>query len=345
MTQLNENVDVVVIGGGVVGCAVFRRFTLMGANALLLEKGGDILSGASKANSAILHTGFDAPTGSLELKCMQDGYKEYMEIRDKMNLPLLKTTAIVVAWNQEQLDALPGIVRQAHANGVADVIQISEKEVYHREPNLAPGALGGVFVPGEYVIDPWSSPLAYVTQAVMHGGRYEFNCQVLNVQLESDGWELTTNKGTVRTRLVINCAGNHGDLIDGMWRTPEFEIRPRKGQFLVYDKASASQINAIILPVPTATTKGVLLCKTIFGNMILGPTAEEQQDRNRADVDESMMNELIDKGSRMLPSLTHYSVTRNLCRAASCHREKRVPHFPLSTGKMDYGGGNSLKRG
>ncbi|MEH3213621.1 NAD(P)/FAD-dependent oxidoreductase [Klebsiella pneumoniae] len=330
MTQLNENVDVVVIGGGVVGCAVFRRFTLMGANALLLEKGGDILSGASKANSAILHTGFDAPTGSLELKCMQDGYKEYMEIHDKMNLPLLKTTAIVVAWNQEQLDALPGIVRQAHANSVADVIQISEKEVYHREPNLAPGALGGVFVPGEYVIDPWSSPLAYVTQAVMHGGRYEFNCQVLNVQPESDGWELTTNKGTVRTRLVINCAGNHGDLIDGMWRTPEFEIRPRKGQFLVYDKASASQINAIILPVPTATTKGVLLCKTIFGNMILGPTAEEQQDRNRADVDESMMNELIDKGSRMLPSLTHYSVTATYAglRPATEKKEYRIFPYP-----------------
>ncbi|RPD99711.1 NAD(P)/FAD-dependent oxidoreductase [Candidatus Pantoea deserta] len=339
MTQLNENVDVVVIGGGVVGCAVFRRFTLMGAHVLLLEKGGDILSGASKANSAILHTGFDAPTGSLELKCMQDGYEEYMAIHEKMNLPLLKTTAIVVAWNQEQLDALPGIVKQAHANGVTDVIQISEEEVYHREPNLAPGALGGVFVPGEYVIDPWSSPLAYVTQAVMHGGRYQFNCQVLNVQRESDGWELTTNRGIVRTRLVINCAGNHGDLIDGMWRTPEFEIRPRKGQFLVYDKASASQINAIILPVPTATTKGVLLCKTIFGNMILGPTAEEQQDRNRADVDESMMNELIDKGSRMLPSLTDYSVTATYAGLRPATEKKEYRIFPYPQDKWITVGG------
>lgn len=339
MTQLNENVDVVVIGGGVVGCAVFRRFTLMGARVLLLEKGGDILSGASKANSAILHTGFDAPTGSLELKCMQDGYEEYMAIHDKMNLPLLKTTAIVVAWNQEQLDALPGIVKQAHDNGVTDVIQISEKEVYRREPNLAPGALGGVYVPGEYVIDPWSSPLAYITQAVMHGGRYEFNCQVLNVQPESDGWELTTNRGTVHTRLVINCAGNHGDLIDGMWRVPEFEIRPRKGQFLVYDKASASQINAIILPVPTATTKGVLLCKTIFGNMILGPTAEEQQDRNRADVDETMMNELIDKGSRMLPSLTDYSVTATYAGLRPATEKKEYRIFPYPQDKWITVGG------
>lgn len=330
MTQLNENVDVVVIGGGVVGCAVFRRFTLMGARVLLLEKGGDILSGASKANSAILHTGFDAPTGSLELQCMQEGYREYMAIHDKMNLPILKTTAIVVAWNQEQLDALPGIVAQAHNNGVTDVVQISSEDVYLREPNLAAGALGGVYVPGEFVIDPWSSPLAYVTQAVMHGGRYQFNCQVLNAQPEPGGWALTTSKGIVHTRLVINCAGNHGDLIDGMWRTPDFEIHPRKGQFLVYDKASASQISAIILPVPTATTKGVLLCKTIFGNMILGPTAEEQQDRNRAEVDETIMRGLIEKGSQMLPTLTDYPVTATYAglRPATEKKEYRIFFYP-----------------
>lgn len=326
MAELTEQADVVVIGGGVVGCAIFRRFTLMGANVLMLEKGEDILSGASKANSAILHTGFDAPAGSLELKCMQDGYREYMEIHEKMNLPLLRTTAIVVAWDQEQLAVLPHIVRQAHDNGVPDVIQISANDVYHHEPNLAGGALGGVYVPGEYVIDPWSTPLAYVTQAVMHGGRYKFNCQVTDVQKSGEGWELTTSKGTVRAQLVINCAGNHGDLIDGMWRDAEFEIRPRKGQFLVYDKAAASQINAIILPVPTAVTKGVLLCKTIFGNMILGPTAEEQQDRNRADVDEQMMQGLIEKGSRMLPSLENYPVTATYAglRPATEKKEYRI---------------------
>lgn len=330
MAHFDEQVDVVVIGGGVVGCAVFRRFTLMGAKTLLLEKGGDILSGASKANSAILHTGFDAPPGSLELECMQAGYKEYLSIREKMNLPLLKTTAIVVAWNEEQLSMLPAIVQQAHQNAVFDVEQISAEDVYQREPNLAPGALGGVYVPGEYVIDPWSSPLAYVTQAVKHGGQYRFNCAVTSVTRDSDGWLLQTQQGKVKTRLVINCAGNHGDLIDGMWRQPEFTIHPRKGQFLVYDKASAAQINAIILPVPTPTTKGVLLCRTIFGNIILGPTAEEQDDRERAEVDENVMKELIEKGSRMLPGLTQYTVTATYAglRPATEKKEYRIYDYP-----------------
>ena len=205
---------------------------------------------------------------------MQAGYDEYLAIREKMNLPLLQTTAIVVAWNEEQLAALPGIVKQAHENGVTDVAQISAAEVYQREPKLAEGVLGGVLVPGEYVIDPWSAPLAYVTQAVMHGGAYRFNCEVTKATRDEQGWLLQTNQGSVRTKLVINCAGNHGDLIDGLWRKPDYEIRPRKGQFLVYDKAAAADINAIILPVPTPTTKGVLLCRTIFGNMILGPTAD-----------------------------------------------------------------------
>lgn len=330
MTLWNENVDVVVIGGGVVGCALFRRFTLMGARTLLLEKGGDILSGASKANSAILHTGFDAPTGSVELKCMQAGYAEYLNIHKKMNLPLLKTTAIVVAWSEEQLAALPDIVKQAHDNNVTDVEQISAAEIYRREPNLARGALGGVYVPGEYVIDPWSAPLAYVTQAVMHGGRYKFHCEVQNVTRQQEGWLLTTTQGQVHTRLVINCAGNHGDLIDGFWRKPDYEIHPRKGQFLVYDKAAAAEINAIILPVPTATTKGVLLCRTIFGNLILGPTAEEQKDRNRAEVDETVLKGLIEKGTLMLPSLKNYSVTATYAglRPATEKKEYRIYDYP-----------------
>ncbi|MBX9385860.1 FAD-dependent oxidoreductase, partial [Serratia marcescens] len=107
MMEEQTDWDIVVIGGGVVGCAVFRQFCLMGARTLLLEKGGDILSGASKANSALLHTGFDAPSGSLELRCMQAGYREFIAIRERMNLPLLPTGALVVAWDEQQLAALP----------------------------------------------------------------------------------------------------------------------------------------------------------------------------------------------------------------------------------------------
>ncbi|WP_435945732.1 NAD(P)/FAD-dependent oxidoreductase [Dryocola sp. BD586] len=330
MEQLAGEFDVIVIGGGVVGCAVFRRFTLMGARVVLLEKGGDILSGASKANSALLHTGFDAPPESLELACMQAGYREYLAIHQRMNLPLLPTGAIVVAWNDEQLAALPAIVEQAHRNGVTDVKEISAAEVYQREPHLAAGAVGGVAVPGESVIDPWSAPLAYVTQAVQHGGQYRFNCEVKGVEFAHERWQVATTRGNFQGRLVINCAGNHGDRIDALWREPEFEIRPRKGQFLVFDKAAAGQINAIILPVPTARSKGVLLSKTIFGNLLLGPTAEEQNDRDRAEVDENMLKALVEQGARILPSLKDYPVTATYAGLRPATEEKgyRILDYP-----------------
>ncbi|MFK3707935.1 NAD(P)/FAD-dependent oxidoreductase [Klebsiella sp. NPDC088457] len=288
-------------------------------------KGGDILSGAIKANSAILHTDFDAPPGSLELACMQAGYSEYKAIHQKMNLPLLETGAIVVAWNQEQLEALPGIVAQALQNGVQDVAQISSEEVYRREPKLAAGALGGVLVPGEGIIDSWSSPLAYLTQGVKHGGQYRFNCEVTGAEFSHGRWTIQTSAGVYRAALTINCAGNHGDRIDALWCTPKFEIRPRKGQFLVFDKPASAQINAIILPVPTAR-KGVLLLRTIFGNLLLGPTAEEQTDRECAEINEAVLKSLITQGERVLPSLTDSTYAG--LRPATELKEYRIYPYP-----------------
>lgn len=320
--------DVIIIGGGIVGCAIFRRFCLAGAKTLLLEKGGDILSGASKANSAILHTGFDAPTDSLELQCMQAGYQEYLAIKDKMNLPLLATGAVVVAWDDEQASALTTIINQAHNNGVRDVCQISPQALYQREPHLANGALGAVLIPGESVIDPWSTPLAYLTQGVKQGGEYQFYCQVTGAQFHANLWCLSSTRQDYYGKLVINCAGIHGDQVENFCRAADFQIKPRKGQFLVYDKIAAQQINAIILPVPAAITKGVLLTKTIFGNLLLGPTAEEQTDRDHAPVDGTVLTHLITEGTRILPSLQNYSVTATFAglRPATEQKHYRISH-------------------
>ncbi|SVJ78541.1 FAD dependent oxidoreductase [Klebsiella pneumoniae] len=137
--------DVAVIGAGVVGCAMARRFALEGARVVLLEKSTDILSGASKGNSAILHTGFDAPPGSIELACMQEGYREYRDIHARLNLPLLETGALVAAWSDEDLARLPAIVEQAHGNGVDDVRQVGRDEVLALEPQLAGNSPGNIW--------------------------------------------------------------------------------------------------------------------------------------------------------------------------------------------------------
>lgn len=300
--------DVAIVGAGVVGCAIVRRLALGGARCVLLEKGADILSGASKGNSALLHTGFDAPPGSLELECMQAGYAEYLQIRQRLNLPLVETGAVVVAWTEAERERLPDIVAQAHANGVTEVREIAPLELYAREPNLAPGALGAALVPGEHVIDPWSAPLAYVLQAMAHGAQIRRACEVTGGELNAAGWTLATGAGEIQARVVINAAGLHGEAIENLAQQSPFAIRPRRGQFVVFDKPAYQLVRSIILPVPTERTKGVVLARTAFGNVLVGPTAEEVEERDHASVDEATLRGLIDKAVALVPALASQSV-------------------------------------
>ncbi|MEH6444341.1 MAG: NAD(P)/FAD-dependent oxidoreductase [Oceanospirillaceae bacterium] len=305
-----EHYDVIVIGAGVVGCAMTRRFALQGAKVLLLEKSADILEGASKGNSAILHTGFDEVANSIEHQCVTAGYQEFIEIREQLNLPLLHTGAMVVAWNDEQAATLDGLMEKSIKNGVTDIKRLSTKQIAAKEPHLANSYTGAIFVAGEHVIDPWTTPYSYLLQALAHGAGVSRNTDVLSGVFEANQWQLVTSKGTFSANTVINCAGLYGDKIDeALIKKATFTIKPRKGQFLVYDKAASKFLKTIILPVPTKVTKGVVVCRTIFGNLLVGPTADEQQSREDSCVDRASLNKLRIKGEQILPALANIPIT------------------------------------
>ncbi len=320
---MEQRFDIAVIGGGVVGLAILRRFAIAGLKCVLLERGSDILSGASKANSALLHTGFDAPPKSLELRCMKAGYAEYLRIRQKLNLPLIESSAIVVAWNEAELAALPGIVEKAHKNGVKDVRAISQTELRLKEPKLVNTTLGGVFVPGEHIIDAWSAPLAYAHQALAHGAVILRNAEVTDGDFAHDAWTLASKQGKITASVVVNAAGNFGDLVELMARLSPFTIKPRKGQFVVFDKPAFKLLRAIILPVPTARTKGVVIFRTAFGNLAIGPTAEDQDDREIATCDQETMRRLRFRAIALVPDLANIDVSATYAglRPASEHKD------------------------
>ncbi|HEX4261345.1 MAG TPA: NAD(P)/FAD-dependent oxidoreductase [Acetobacteraceae bacterium] len=301
--------DVAVIGGGVVGCAVLRGFALAGARAVLLERDGDLLAGASKGNSGLLHTGFDAEPGSLEAECVREGQREYRAIRGRLNLPLLQSGAIVVAWTADELAALPAILARARENGVPDAAPLSREAVLAREPHLSPALLGGVWVPDEAIIDPWSAPLAYAMQAIANGAEIRRRAEVRGGRLEGGVWQLDTAAGPVSARVAVNCAGNYGDLVEAIARNSPFRIRPRKGQFVVFDKTAHRLLSAIVVPVPSARTKGVVLARTAFGNLLVGPTAEYQEDRSLATIEQPALERLVAHGRRILPALAEHPVT------------------------------------
>ncbi len=306
-----------------MGLAILRRFAMTGLTCVLLEKGADILSGASKGNSALLHTGFDAPAKSIELSCIKAGYAEYLDIHRKLNLPLIRSTALVVAWSEAGLAAFPAIVAKAHKNGVADVRQIGRTELRLKERHLAATALGAVLVPGEAIIDPWSAPLAYAHQAIAHGAKIIRNAEVTGGTFAEGTWRLTSAQGAISARVVINAAGNYGDLVEAIARPSPFAIRPRKGQFVVFDKPGAKLANAIILPVPGERTKGVVLFRTAFGNLAIGPTAEDVDERQIAVCDGETLAKLKNRAIEMLPALEGIGVTANYAglRPASDHQD------------------------
>ena len=327
MKSLLADCDIAIVGGGVVGCAVMRKMAPSGASVVLLEKAADILDGASKGNSAILHTGFDAPVGSLEWECVQNGYKEYLEIREDFNLPLLETGALVSAWSEEQEEKFDAIIKKGRDNGVSDIRLLSRKEVLAREPRLSDSIRAAILVPREFVIDPWSTPLAYLKQALENGGKALFKAEVTNGKFDGEAWQLDTPRGQVRARQVINCAGLYGDILNqNVLGDADFIIKPRKGQFVVFDMAASKLLNSVILPVPTERTKGIVIFPTIFGNIAVGPTAEDQDGRDDASVDTTNLQALHAQAVEKIPALANIPVTATYAgiRPATQFREYRV---------------------
>lgn len=308
--QNDQLYDIAIIGAGVVGCAMARRFTLDGARVVVLEKALDVLDGASKGNSAILHTGFDAPPGSLEQTCIARGYKEYLRVSKELGLPILKCGALVLAWNQEQLEKLSQLIEKAKINGVHNVAMLSKEEIQEREPHLSNNVVGGFEIPGEFLIDPWTSAHAYMLQALANGAHLFRGTKVLGGDFNGNEWSINTNNGTVRAVRVINCAGLYGDVVDELLIGQKtFTVTPRKGQFVVFDKTAALLASSIILPVPTKTTKGVVVCRTVFGNLLVGPTAEDQESRTDASTNAESLRALRAQGIEIFPEMENHELT------------------------------------
>ena len=296
--------DVAIVGAGVVGCALARRYGLAGARIVVIDKAKDILDGASKGNSGILHTGFDAPPGSLELDCIRTGYREYRELHRSLNLPLFETGAYVVAWTEEEEGKLPSLVAKAHANGIANVRLIGREALLSAEPALSRQARSAIYVPGEAVIDPWSAPHAYLFEAMAHGTTLLRDWPVESADFDGRRWTLQGRSGRLEAAKVINAAGLHGDTVETiLLGSTDFEIRPRKGQFVVFDKDASRFVQAILLPVPSATTKGIVITRTSYGNVLVGPTSEDQESLTDASTDAATLQRLRAEAVRIVPEL------------------------------------------
>jgi glycerol-3-phosphate dehydrogenase len=319
--------DVAVVGGGVVGCAVARLLAKHDLRVALVEALHDIGAGTSKANTAILHTGFDATPGSVESRLVARGYELLREYAPTAGIAVEPTGAVLVAWDDEQAASLPALAAKAAANGYAHTEVLDGAAVRELEPHVGPGVTGGMLVPHEYIIDPWSTPLAFATEAVANGCELITGFQVAAVDAGGDTTELTAVDGrTVRTRFVVNAAGLYGDELHRALGFDGFTVRPRRGELIVFDKFARSLLTRTLLPVPTSHTKGVLVAPTVFGNVMLGPTADDIDDKTATGSTRAGIDGLLAKGRRILPALVHEEVTAVYAglRAATEHSDYQL---------------------
>lgn len=330
---MNPIYDIAIIGTGAVGSAIARELSRYELDIVLLEANPDVGMGTSKASTAIWHTGFDARPDSLEAALMHRSYPLMEAFMQEVGSPFERSGGLLIAWTQEQLDTLPTLLEKAHKNGVMDVHLISREEVYRREPHLGDGALGGMLVPGEGILCTFTIPLACATQAVVNGVTLKlgFRVQKLEEAASGEGQEgvchaLSSQKEVIHARWVINAAGLHSDEVNRYFGYENFTVTPRRGELIVYDKLARPLVNHVLLPVPTATTKGVLISPTVYGNVLLGPTAEDLPDKTTTNTSASGLQSLLDKGKKILPELLEEEVTATYAglRAATEHSDYQI---------------------
>ena len=323
--------DVVVVGAGVVGAAIARELSRFDLRCTLLEAGPDVGAGTSKANTALLHTGFDAKPGTLESRLVRRGHELLSRYAPEVGIPLERTGALLVAWSNEELAELPGIRERAHANGYDAIRDVGVEELYRREPHLGAGALGALEVPDEGIVCPFTTPLAFATEAVLAGCELRTGAPVTAIERLDGGFRVDAGERSLTTRFLVNAAGLRSDEIDRLLGHGGFTITPRRGELIVFDKLSRPLVGQIVLAVPTATTKGVLVAPTVFGNVILGPTAEDVEDKDDMSSTREGIAYLRSEGERILPELLEHEVTAVYVglRAATEHSDYQLTtHAP-----------------
>ena len=309
--------DVLVIGAGAAGCAIARELSKYRIKILVVDKNEDVGGEASKSNSAIIHTGYDAPPGTLESELVVAANPMFDLLSKQLDIPYAKIGAILPAFTDEQFEQLPALKEKAFKNRVYDVEYLTGEQLLEMEPNLNPEVKAGLYIPRENIIDPFLLVVGYAENARQNGVEFLLNTKITGIRMESG--KVTgaqTAGGDIEAAYIVNAAGLYCDEVAAMVGKNDYTVNPRKGQFYILDKNTSCEVNHIVLPIPTKETKGKLLCPTIHGNMLVGPTAEDLQDKQDYSTTAEGLDSVETDARRLVPgvnlndTITQYSGLR-----------------------------------
>ncbi|MDD7391668.1 MAG: NAD(P)/FAD-dependent oxidoreductase [Fusobacterium gastrosuis] len=273
-------IDVAVIGTGIMGAAVARELSKYELNILILDKDNDVSCGTTKANSAIVHAGYDAKEGSLMAKYNVAGNAMYEELCKEVDAPFRKVGSYVLAFSKKEREHLELLYKRGLSNGVPELEIIEAEEIQKREPHVSKEAVAALYAGTAGITGPWELAIKLVENAMENGAELKLNAEVVNIEKVGEYFKLTLKNGEIiETKTVINAAGVYADILNNMISKKTFKITPRIGEYYLLDKVQGYLTDSVIFQCPTEMGKGILVAKTAHGNIIAGPTASDVEDR------------------------------------------------------------------
>lgn len=275
--------DVIVIGAGVTGAAIARELSAYKRKIAVLERAADICEGASKANSGIVHAGHDAKPGTLKARFNISGNRMMKQLSEKLDFPFRQNGTMVLCFGDGDRNKLNELLTQGQANGVEGLRIIEAEEIRKLEPNISDAAVAALYAPAGGIVCPFGLTIALAENACENGAEFYLDTEVQGIEKVPEGYSLRTTKGTFESRVVINAAGVYADVIHNMISAVKLHITPRKGEYCLFDKTAGSYISHTVFQLPTQYGKGVLVTPTVHGNLLMGPTAVDIENKEGTD--------------------------------------------------------------
>lgn len=295
--------DVCIIGAGVAGCAVARELSRYKADVCVIEKCEDVCCGTSKANSAIVHAGFDAPEGSLMAKMNVEGNQMMDQLARELDFPFKRNGSFVVCMSQEDLPGLQTLYDRGVKNGVEGLRILSGEEALRMEPNLSDQLAGALYAPTGGIVCPFHMTIALAENANVNGVEFKFDTEVINIRKAEGYYGIETDRGMIEGRYVVNAAGVYADVIHNMVSEKKIKITPRRGDYCLLDRSAGNYVSGTIFALPTRLGKGVLVSPTVHGNLIIGPTAIDVEDREGTNTTKEGIDDLTAKAGMTVKNL------------------------------------------
>ena len=271
--------DVVVIGGGVVGCAIARELSRYRLDVCLVEREEDVCTGTSKANSAIVHAGFDAKPGSMKARFNVEGSRMMEQLCRDLDISYDRCGSLVLCFDEQDRPKLEQLLQRGIENGVEGLEIVEAERLHDMEPALSAGAVAALYAPTGAIICPFGLTYALAENAAANGVQFRFDTCVERIERTQEGFAVHTNTGVIESRTVVNAAGVYADVLHNQLCENKLKIVPRRGEYCLLDRKDGKLVSRTVFQLPSALGKGVLVSPTVHGNLLIGPTAEDQESR------------------------------------------------------------------